>query len=69
MFHCLVQSVEYNVFCCFSAIVTDSFLLFSLVEKAKLCYIHFHKKPSIDFKKLEKMSGLEPKVFIFDNSV
>lgn len=38
--------------------------MFSLVEKAKLCYIHFNKKPSLDFKKLEKMSGLEPKVLI-----
>ena len=46
----------------FSAIVTDALLLFSLVEKAKLCYVHFNKKPSLDFKKLEKMSGLEPKV-------
>ena len=44
--------------------MTDSFLLFSLVEKAKLCYIHFNKKPNLDFKKLEKMSGLEPKVLI-----
>ncbi|KAJ7382275.1 hypothetical protein OS493_036178 [Desmophyllum pertusum] len=32
------------------AIVTDSFLLFSLMEKAKLCYIHFNKKPSLDLK-------------------
>lgn len=48
------------------AIVTDSFLLFSLVEKAKLCYIHFNKKPSLDFKKLEKMSGLEPKTSFVD---
>jgi len=49
--------------CCnFSAITTDSFLLFSLMDKAKLCYVYFNKKPSLEFKKLEKLSALEPKV-------
>ncbi|KAL9962591.1 hypothetical protein ACROYT_G031702 [Oculina patagonica] len=48
------------------AIITDSFMLFALVEKAKICYIYFNKKPSLDFKKLEKMSGLEPKTSVIE---
>ena len=43
-------------------VITDSFLLFSMMDKAKLCYIYFSKKANLDFKKLEKMSALEPKV-------
>lgn len=48
------------------AILRDSFLLFSLKEKLKLCYIYFNKKPSLDFKKLEKMSAMEPKTLYVD---
>ena len=33
-----------------------------MMDKAKLCYIYFGKKANLDFKKLEKMSALEPKV-------
>ncbi|PFX14631.1 WD repeat-containing and planar cell polarity effector protein fritz-like [Stylophora pistillata] len=47
------------------AILRDSFLLFSLKEKLKLCYIYFNKKPSLDFKKLEKMSAMEPKALVW----
>ncbi|KAK2560334.1 WD repeat-containing and planar cell polarity effector protein fritz-like protein [Acropora cervicornis] len=43
----------------------DSFLLFSMMDKAKLCYIYFSKKTNLDFKKLEKMSALEPKVVVW----
>lgn len=46
----------------FSAILADSFLLFSLMDRAKLCYVYLNKKPSLDFKKLDKLSTLEPKV-------
>lgn len=42
-------------------IITDSFLLFSMADKTKLCYIYFNKKASTDFKKLDKLSALEPK--------
>lgn len=48
------------------AIVRDSFLLFSLKEKSKICYMYFNKKPSLDFKKLEKMSAMEPKTMYID---
>lgn len=48
------------------AIVTDSFLLFSLMDKAKFCYVYFNKKPSLDFRKLEKLSALEPKTSFID---
>lgn len=44
------------------AILADSFLLFSLMDRAKLCYVYLNKKPSLDFKKLDKLSTLEPKV-------
>ena len=46
----------------FSAILADSFLLFSLMDRAKLCYVYLNKKPTLDFKKLDKLSTLEPKV-------
>ena len=45
-----------------SAVVTDNFLVFSFLEKSKLFYIYMNKKQSGDFKKLEKLSALEPKV-------
>lgn len=48
------------------AIVRDSFLLFSLKEKPKICYMYFNKKPSLDFKKLEKMSAMDPKTMYID---
>lgn len=47
-------------------VITDSFLLFSMMDKAKLCYIYFSKKANLDFKKLEKMSALEPKTVFID---
>ncbi|RMX46711.1 hypothetical protein pdam_00015699 [Pocillopora damicornis] len=47
------------------AIVRDSFLLFSLKEKPKICYMYFNKKPSLDFKKLEKMSAMDPKALVW----
>lgn len=48
------------------AIITDSFLLFSLVDRAKLCYLYFNKKPNLDFRKVEKLSTLEPKTLFID---
>ena len=32
------------------------------MDRAKLCYVYLNKKPSLDFKKLDKLSTLEPKV-------
>ena len=55
---------EWRILFLFSAIVRDSFLLFSLKEKPKICYMYFNKKPSLDFKKLEKMSAMDPKVVL-----
>lgn len=48
------------------AILADSFLLFSLMDRAKLCYVYLNKKPSLDFKKLDKLSTLEPKTSYVD---
>ena len=41
-------------------------MLFSLKEKPKICYMYFNKKPSLDFKKLEKLSAMEPKVVLLN---
>lgn len=57
---------EWRILFLFSAIVRDSFLLFSLKEKPKICYMYFNKKPSLDFKKLEKLSAMEPKVVLLN---
>ena len=32
------------------------------MDRAKLCYVYLNKKPTLDFKKLDKLSTLEPKV-------
>ena len=58
---------EWRILFLFSAIVRDSFLLFSLKEKPKICYMYFNKKPSLDFKKLEKLSAMDPKVVLLNS--
>ena len=58
----IIIIINNELSCLFSAILADSFLLFSLMDRAKLCYVYLNKKPSLDFKKLDKLSTLEPKV-------
>ena len=54
--------------CCFAAAVAENILVFSFLEKTKLFYVYLNKKQSIDFKKLEKLSTLEPKVIMPNRS-
>ncbi|XP_048584176.1 WD repeat-containing and planar cell polarity effector protein fritz homolog isoform X3 [Nematostella vectensis] len=44
------------------AVLTDSFVIFSFKDKAKLFFVSLGKKPSLDFKKLERLSALDPKM-------
>lgn len=53
-----------TIFICFSAVLTDSFIILSFWEQNKLCFIQFTKKtgsPDIN-KRLEKLSSLDFKV-------
>ncbi|KXJ12588.1 WD repeat-containing and planar cell polarity effector protein fritz-like [Exaiptasia diaphana] len=49
-----------------SAIITEGFLVFAFLDKSKLLYVHLSKKSSLDFKKAEKISSLEPKLSFTD---
>lgn len=55
------------VFCSRLGIWTDSFMLLSFCDKSKICFIQFAKKLSSDFRKLEKLAALEPKVNSVDS--
>ncbi|KAK3755322.1 hypothetical protein QZH41_014625 [Actinostola sp. cb2023] len=45
-----------------SAVITEGFLVFSFLEKSRLLYVYLAKKSSMDFKKAEKISSLDPKM-------
>jgi hypothetical protein len=55
-------TISHDKLCFAVGVWAEDFMLLSFCDKSKICCINFARKLPTDFRKLEKLAALEPKV-------